>query len=236
MTRGQSWNTFSLLFAILVLLFLIGVEFYTVYNTKSLRKVSNNILSSESHYDASLYASLLEDPENKVLCQGISVNVTDNGSDVQLLYQSEHSSQHFYSIVTFFASPDFVPALEVFLLSLASTNSSYPLIIAIPRNGCVDQNNLVQTALAILSKYPDLQYYLFSWKSILPPAKVIPRWSKNWSKLVCILPILLDFIMTEYLLFIEIVGDDSIQDDVIRRSRHCFHTKYRHSLHKLHCR
>ena len=88
--------------------------------------------------------------------------------------------------VTFLASDNYVPALEVFLYTFVASSSSYPIILTIPENADTS-SQLFQTAAKIFGKYPHLSYQIYHLPEIRSSCTVgrceRENWSRNWAKL-----------------------------------------------------
>jgi lipopolysaccharide biosynthesis glycosyltransferase len=120
--------------------------------------------------------------------------ITSNNS-TRIVFESlsyRRDKRRKYAMATFFASIDFLPALEVFLLTYNAIKSKYPLIIAIPSASCLDKDYdpgidrefvLLQFIQQALSKYPQISYQVYAWPLIIPPLRTNPRWRVNYSKL-----------------------------------------------------
>ena len=109
----------------------------------------------------------------------------EDNEGVQLLANSSFSITR-RGYVSFLPSRKYLPALEVFLYTLANTYTRYPVVLCVPA-GIASENDIEEKALKILKKYPRLSYALYRVQNLESPCTSEVREHKrqtvNWTKL-----------------------------------------------------
>ena len=84
-----------------------------------------------------------------------------------------------YAYATFFASEDFLPAVQVLLHSLSATAPAYPLVLG------VVEGRISPRVLAAALRHAAMPIEVQVWPVVPPPpaAKQAARWTINWTKL-----------------------------------------------------
>jgi hypothetical protein len=84
-----------------------------------------------------------------------------------------------YAYAAFFASEDFLPAVQVLLHSLSATAPAYPLILG------VVEDRISPRVLAAALRHAAMPIEVQVWPAVPPPpaAKQAARWTINWTKL-----------------------------------------------------
>ena len=84
-----------------------------------------------------------------------------------------------YAYAAFFASEDFLPAVQVLLHSLSATAPAYPLVLG------VVEGRISPSVLAAALRHAAMPVEVQMWPAVPPPpaAKQSARWAINWTKL-----------------------------------------------------
>ena len=84
-----------------------------------------------------------------------------------------------YAYAAFFASEDFLPAMQVLLHSLSATAPEYPLVLG------VVEGLISPSVLAAALRHATMPIEVQVWPAVPPPpaAKQAARWAINWTKL-----------------------------------------------------
>ena len=84
-----------------------------------------------------------------------------------------------YAYAAFFASDDFLPAMQVLLHSLSATAPAYPLVLG------VVEGLISPSVLAAALRHAAMPIEVQIWPAVPPPpaAKQAARWAINWTKL-----------------------------------------------------
>ena len=84
-----------------------------------------------------------------------------------------------YAYAAFFASEDFLPAVQVLLHSLSATAPAYPLVLGIV------EGRISPSVLAAALRHAAMPIEVQVWPAVPPPpaAKQATRWAINWTKL-----------------------------------------------------
>lgn len=84
-----------------------------------------------------------------------------------------------YAYAAFFASEDFLPAVQVLLHSLSATMPVYPLVLG------VVEDRISPRVLAAALRHASMPIEVQVWPAVPPPpaAKQAARWTINWTKL-----------------------------------------------------
>jgi hypothetical protein len=84
-----------------------------------------------------------------------------------------------YAYAAFFASEDFLPAIQVLLHSLSATSPAYPLVLG------VVEGAVSGAALAAALRHATMPVEVQLWPRLPPPrgARQAARWGVNWTKL-----------------------------------------------------
>jgi hypothetical protein len=84
-----------------------------------------------------------------------------------------------YAYAAFFASEDFLPAVQVLLHSLSATAPAYPLVLG------VVEDRISPRVLAAALRHASMPIEVQVWSAVPPPpaGKQAARWTINWTKL-----------------------------------------------------
>uniref|UniRef100_A0A0G4HQG2 Nucleotide-diphospho-sugar transferase domain-containing protein n=1 Tax=Chromera velia CCMP2878 TaxID=1169474 RepID=A0A0G4HQG2_9ALVE len=113
-----------------------------------------------------------------------SLQEIDNviGQRPNIIFSSVKSMEEDFAFATFVSSPSYLPALEVFVESLAMTRPRYPLHIFQVTHG----EDWGKKVIALARRYEGkLQIQVEGWEQIRPPrcTRQHPRWAVNYTKM-----------------------------------------------------